>query len=129
MSQTNWDSIAQAQGHITRWANANFPHRTAHHALSKLVLEEIPEMLQTVREMEAAKKRNEAVDLLAVEKEFADTLILLFDLASLWRIDIQRGLRDKMLINEHRMWAIDESGIAHHVTVTHPEIVEQGRGR
>lgn len=110
----HWDSIEEAQAFITNWAQNNFPGRTAHQALAKLVLEEIPEMLQEVKERE---KRGEEVDRAQLELEFADTLILLFDLASLWRINIPRALREKMQINMHRMWLKNEAGIYQHVVI------------
>jgi NTP pyrophosphatase (non-canonical NTP hydrolase) len=113
-SQVNWDSIDEVSRYITRWADSNFPRRTARNALSKLVLEEIPEVLTEANQKEIDKHK--------LEREFADMFILLFDLGKLWELDISRGLKEKMLINEHRMWAIDGDGIAHHVSAEHPPV-------
>lgn len=98
--RVNWDSIGDVQRVIKLWANKNFPRRTSHQALCKLVLEEIPEFLQ---EQDSAE-------------EYADLLILIFDIASLRGIDIAEALEAKMKINIQRKWSIDpNTGIAKHI--------------
>jgi len=62
------DPVRDLQDRIMWWANKVFPDRTAHGALSKLVLEEIPELL------------NGGLD---DPLEYADVLILILDVASL----------------------------------------------
>jgi NTP pyrophosphatase (non-canonical NTP hydrolase) len=107
----NWDSIKETQDLITKWADENFPNRTAHQALSKLVLEEVPELLHSLK----PSKKGGDISKEHLEEEFADTLILLFDLASLWNVSIQSGLYRKMEINRQRKWVADAAGIQHHV--------------
>lgn len=102
----DWNNIEQAREYVTEWANRTFPGRTPGQALSKLVLHEIPETLMAIKE---GKPTSE------MELEFADLLILILDLGSLWGINIPRGLARKMEINEHRMWLRDVDGIAQHV--------------
>lgn len=99
LEQVNWANIKQAQAAITKWADATFPHRTPFQALCKLMTEELPELL-----------RDHA------PSEYADTLVLLFDMASLRGIDIASALRDKMIINSKRTWLIDpQTGLANHI--------------
>lgn len=90
----DWNSIPEVRDFIVEWANHQFPKRTAHSAMSKLVLEEVPEMLMAERD----GTEN-------LEEEFADTLILLFDWAHMKGIDIAEGLRRKMYRNAfNRTW-------------------------
>ena len=105
-SNINWDSISEVQQYIVNWADDRFPNRTPHQALSKLVLEELPEMLQA---------KNTGVALDQLEGEWADTLILLLDLAKLWGINPSRGLRNKMMKNNLRQWKLGDGGLFHHV--------------
>lgn len=105
--EVNWDSIEDVQKYVTEWADANFPNRTPHQALAKLMLEEIPEMAVAVKEGAPG-----------LEGECADTLILLLDLFKLWGVDIRKGLREKMILNRAREWEIGPDGIAHHIGKT-----------
>lgn len=84
--------IAQTQERIKKWADRVYPDRTAHGALVKLMLEEIPELL------------NGGLDDPA---EYADTLILLLDIAQMRGIDALQAVNDKMGVNEKRVWKID----------------------
>lgn len=102
----DWNDMRMVQAAITFWANAQFPHRTDHQALSKAVLEEIPELLQ--------HKREHGTE--SIGEELADVFILLMDLATLWKVDLPTAIRDKMLINYDRTWHVDpKSGIAQHI--------------
>lgn len=110
---TDWNRIPDVQQAITDWANKNFPRRTAHSALVKLVMEEVPELVRDLKS----------------PGEYADCLILLFDIASLMGIDIARAVHDKMIINQNREWEFDEkTGLAHHVqhTFAFEEIETEG---
>lgn len=101
MSDINkWDSMSYAQIQIWTWANKTFgENRDPQASLSKLVLEEIPELL-----MHRKEKGMEGLD-----EEFADVMILLLDLAVLWDIDVARGLMNKMATNRARTWNLDQS--------------------
>lgn len=90
--QCSEDGIAQAQQRIKEWADRVYPDRTAHGALVKLMLEEVPELL------------NGGLD---DPGEYADTLILLLDIAQMRGINALQAVHDKMKINEERTWAID----------------------
>lgn len=92
MCQCGEDKIAEAQQRIKNWADRVYPERTAHGALVKLMLEEIPELL------------NGGLD---DPGEYADTLILLLDIAEMRGIDAIQAVHDKMKINEERSWKID----------------------
>ena len=83
------DSIIHLQDRITNWADRVFPERTAEGALTKLVLEEIPELLHGG---------------LDDPLEYADVLILVLDIAALRGIDAVAAAHEKMTINEARKW-------------------------
>lgn len=100
----DWNDLRAAQDEITRWASEQFPHRTDHHAIHKLMVEEIPEM--------AMHKKEKGTE--AIGTELADCLILLLDLASLWEVDVVEALRTKMKTNYARQWKMDNNGIMQH---------------
>lgn len=95
------DPVEHLQDRIAGWADRVFPHRTPENALQKLVMEEIPELL------------NGGLD---DPHEYADVLILVLDVAKLRGIDAIQAAHEKMTINEARSWEMDEStGLMHHV--------------
>lgn len=95
------DPVTGLQKRILDWADRIFPNRTAHGALCKLMLEEIPELLHGG---------------LSDPLEYADILILVLDIASLNGIDAIAAAHQKMEINEQRKWKINTaSGLMHHV--------------
>ena len=95
------DPITASQRMIAEWADAVYPDRTPEHALTKMMLHEIPELLQG------------GVD---DPLEFADVAILLFDIAHLKGIDIGKAIADKMAINKKRTWGVDRvTGLMSHV--------------
>lgn len=92
-------TIRELQAEIAAWADEVFPARTAHGALCKLMLEEIPEF---------------ALDTTS-EGEYADLVILILDIATLNGIDVMDAVQRKMQINRARKWSIDEArGIMKH---------------
>jgi len=94
-------SIAELQREIASWADEVFPARTAQRALTKLMLEEIPELL---------------IGGHCEPQEFADVIILVLDIAHLQGIDIGRAVREKMEVNRSRVWRInEETGLMNHV--------------
>lgn len=112
-SNTDWNDMRAVQREITRWASSNWPDRTYHQALSKLVLEEIPEMLQHHKEHGPDH---------ALGGELADCFVLLMDLATIWGVDLPSAIEAKMEINYMRMWYRDpDTGIAQHVQAKHPQ--------
>lgn len=106
----NWNDMGQVQDEITRWAQERFPHRTDHHAIHKLMVEEIPEM--------AMHKKEHGTG--TIGTELADCFILLFDLASLWKVDMAHAIFEKMQINYARQWERDVHGIMQHVEEVEP---------
>lgn len=95
------DPITESQRMIAEWADEVYPDRTPEHALTKMMLHEIPELLQG--------GVNDPL-------EFADVAILLFDIAHLKGIDIGKAIADKMKINKQRIWGIDRhTGLMSHV--------------
>lgn len=112
----NWNDMSQVQAEITRWAQDRFPHRTDHHAIHKLMVEEIPEM--------AMHKKEHGTG--TIGTELADCFILLFDLASLWKVDIAHAIFEKMQINYARQWNMDVNGIMRHVPVKVDSLIPEG---
>lgn len=100
-----WGDMRQVQAEITRWAENRFPGRTDFAALSKLVLHEIPELLTHKKEHGTQ----------GIGPELADCFILLFDLASMWNVDMIHAIATKMEINYERQWTRDENGIMQHI--------------
>lgn len=101
----DWVNMRQAQIEITRWANEQFPGRTDHAAVFKLVVHEIPELM--------IHKKEKGLE--GIGTELADAMILLLDLASLWGVDMAQAVEAKMGINYHRTWERDAHGIMQHV--------------
>ena len=100
------DPITKSQRMIAEWADAVYPNRTPEHALTKMMLHEIPELLQG--------GVNDPL-------EFADVAILLFDIAHLKGIDIGKAIADKMEINKKRIWGVDPAtGLMSHLKVPKP---------
>lgn len=93
-------TLKELQKEISDWADAVFPDRTAHGALCKLMLEEIPEF---------------ALDN-SGEDEYADIAILLLDIATLNGIDVEGAIKRKMERNRARQWRVDRrTGLMKHV--------------
>lgn len=85
-------SISALQDEIAKWADGVFPQRTAHNAITKLMLEEIPELMMS-----------KSMD----PMEFADVVILVLDIAHLQGIDVEKAVLEKMAINRDRKWFIN----------------------
>lgn len=84
---------------IVDWADQVHPDRTITNAIHKLVLEEIPEYLLAQGD----------------PMELADLGILIYDIAHLAKIDLDKAIRDKMDINIHRTWEVDKiTGLLQH---------------
>lgn len=111
MDVVNWDSLSDAAKAINGWANRTFPGRGPRSSLTKLNMEEIPELLTHLKEHGPE----------GIGEEWADCLILLLDLAVIWKIDPAASIKRKMEINNHRMWRKDpELGHYQHVSIDHP---------
>lgn len=107
----NWDSMADASKAINDWANRTFPGRGPKSSINKLGMEELPELLIHLKEHGPE----------GIGEEWADCLILLLDLARIWKIDPAKAIERKMTINNHRMWRKDdETGFYNHVSIDHP---------
>jgi NTP pyrophosphatase (non-canonical NTP hydrolase) len=114
--EIDWTNINMAREYINAWASRTFPTRNPRASLNKLALEEVPELL-----MHLKKQGPEGIG-----KELADCFILLLDLSVIWNVDIARAMRDKMQINEMRIWQKDEAtGYYNHVTLK--PIVDQSK--
>jgi NTP pyrophosphatase (non-canonical NTP hydrolase) len=99
VSYVQWSNIYQAQRAIHEWANKTFPGREPAAALAKLVMEEIPELLE--------HKKKYGIEMIG--EELADCFILLLDLAELWRVDVPQAIKSKMLKNASRTWIKDST--------------------
>lgn len=95
------DTLDSALERINKWAARVIPNRTAEQCLSKLVMEELPELL-------VSDKRADPL-------EWADVLILALDGAQLSGVDPIQAIHAKMGINEKREWAVNEFGVVQHV--------------
>lgn len=93
-------TISELQREIVAWADSVFPDRAPDETFRKLV-----------GEIEEMKRDPES------EEEFADAIILLFDLAHLMKIDIARAVKTKMEINRNRKWVKGADGLHQHVNV------------
>lgn len=92
--------LADLQQEIFEWANEHYPERTYHNAMTKLVMEEVPEVLRHPSD----------------PMEWADVFILMIDAAKLQGVDIAKAVREKMAINRRRTWAVDpNTGVMRHV--------------
>ncbi|AXH72351.1 MAG: HNH endonuclease [Caudoviricetes sp.] len=100
LKEDNPDPLTALQDEIAAWADEHYPSRTYHNAMTKLVMEEIPEILRHPSD----------------PMEWADAFILLLDAAKLQGVDIAKAVRDKMEINRRRTWAVDpNTGVMRHV--------------
>jgi len=85
---------------VVEWADEVFPNRTITNAITKMVLEEIPEYLMAQDD----------------PMELADLGILLYDIAHLAGVDLEAAIRQKMVINKRRSWQIDDkTGLMNHI--------------
>jgi NTP pyrophosphatase (non-canonical NTP hydrolase) len=106
LSYVPWSNVYSAQRAIHKWANETFPGRDPVASLTKLVMEEIPELLQ--------HKKQHGTD--HIGEELADCFILLLDLAAIWNVDLPVAIRNKMYKNASRQWAKDHAtGLYNHV--------------
>lgn len=104
MLEPTYTETGELQERIHTWANKVFPNRTPYQQICKLVLEEIPEMVQAV---------DRGGD---IEDEIADCFIILMDIATQHEIDVWLAVMDKMDINEGRTWAQDtRTGLMKHI--------------
>jgi len=99
------DRIHELSDVIKTWADEVYPDRTPESALIKLVMEEIPELL------------NGGLD---SSGEWADLLILVVDAAHLRGIDVVDAAFKKMEINKSRNWFINpKTGVMRHIDDEH----------
>lgn len=109
LSYVPWSNMYNAQRAIHEWANKTFPGRDPVAALTKLVMEEIPELLQHKKQHGTS----------SIGEELADCFILLLDLAAIWNVDLPVAIRDKMFKNASRQWTQDPStGFFNHAEKT-----------
>lgn len=114
--RTGWGDMASVASTIYDWAEMNFPDRVPEASLSKLAMEEIPELL-------IARKKGATGKELA--GEWADCMILLLDLAVIWGISPGLAIRQKMKINARRSWVKDETtGFYNHLEEENESAVE-----
>ena len=100
-----WCMIDDVQREITRWADEQFPGRTDHQTVFKLMVHEIPELM--------THKKEKGIE--GIGTELADCFILLMDLASMWEVNLTDAIRAKMEVNYQRTWERDAHGIMQHV--------------
>lgn len=92
-------TIAGLSEMVQAWANQAVPKRTYKSTLTKMVMEEIPEFLQTPN-----------------AEELADIWILLLDIGVQLGIDPVEAVLDKMEVNANRTFVFDkDAGFYNHV--------------
>lgn len=111
----SWGRFDDVQHEITRWADKQFPGRTPHQTIFKLMVHEIPELAIHLKE-----KGTEGIG-----TELADAFILLLDLASMWDVNVMEAIRAKMEINYGRIWERDAHGIMQHVKGKTPSVTSE----
>lgn len=85
------DTLRDLQTEVTAWADSVYPGRSFNSIVLKL-----EEELQEIKDSGYADP-----------EEYADTLILLLDLASAYDIDIAAAVRAKIEKNKTRVWIVD----------------------
>jgi len=95
-------SILNLQREVVRWADEVLPERTPHGALTKLSLEEVPELHKKFL-------YNGELD----ESELADCMILLLDLFAMADVNVTYAVVDKLHVNRNRNWTIKEGVLKH----------------
>lgn len=105
MNESDWDSLTALSVYINKWAATTFPTRKPKAALSKLVMEEIPELLKHLKEHGSE----------GIGEELADCFILLLDLGKIWNVNLAEAIRSKMIRNLDRQWTEDELGHFSHI--------------
>lgn len=96
--------MLKLQTQISQWADKLIPpkDRTIWNACTKLVMEEIPELLMDVHQ-----------DGKPSEEEVADVLILALDIATLCGYNAKEIVEKKMRINMDRKWDIKNGVLKH----------------
>ena len=89
--------IKHLQEEVVAWADSIFPHRTIHSAALKLY-EEIGEMLRDPHSAD----------------EHADIYIMMLDISSMYGVDVEEAVRQKLEINRQRAWKLTELGTLKH---------------
>lgn len=90
--------IGKLTDEVFDWAEATFPRRTDQSMFLKMY-SEIGEMIDSDGD----------------RLEVADVFILLLDYAKRKKIDITASVREKLVINQQRDWAVDVNGVMSHV--------------
>lgn len=92
------DSMADLQRAVHKWADETFPDRPAEAAWLKL-FEELGEAIKTPHAAE----------------EWGDIMIMLFDLATIYGVDLYEATILKLNINRGRKWQRLGTGVYSHV--------------
>ena len=69
-----------------------------------LFSEEVGELAKAMRKTAGLYKEKAKPKNFELEKEFADVLSYLLDLANYFQIDLEKAFREKELVNESRTW-------------------------
>lgn len=100
MGRDGEPSMTDIQADVHEWANQTFPGRAPAAGWLKL-FEELGEVIKTPRD----------------KLEWADVFIMLFDLASMYEVNVESAIEAKLAINRNRSWQQTESGVYTHVHV------------
>lgn len=97
--------MTETQYSVTTWGEETFgPCASPAVLVARAALE--------MRELEEAAEQNDAKD---VGHELADVLIILYRVATLYNLDINAIVDDKMRINRARRWERKGDGTGRHV--------------
>lgn len=73
------------------------------------------QMSKLDEEMTELKEAVESGNVEEIRKELIDVIIVAHGLAAIFEQPVQKGINDKMRINENRVWSVNEKGVPHHV--------------
>jgi NTP pyrophosphatase (non-canonical NTP hydrolase) len=90
--------IRELTAEIVEWADSVFPQRKLDSALLKL----FGEVGELIKDPDSPG-------------EYADICIMVFDLAAMHNVDLAQAIRDKMVVNRSRRWAITAVGTLQHI--------------
>ena len=100
--------LADVQAHVKAFCAERGWNKNSHLVILSGLVEEIGELTRAMRdyrgEWEQEGKESKAGQKEILEKEFADVLNYLLDLANYFDVDMERAYRKKHKINETRKW-------------------------
>lgn len=111
MIYINLSEVEEDQNSISEWAESTFGDITGPRAITR-TNKEMAELL-TIISMPVPAIRKPFID--KIRDECADILIILFQVANVYRFDLMLAVDEKMKINRARKWKLDGTGCGQHI--------------